>query len=179
MKAKLIFKEGREDEMKLDAIEGISIPRIDGATILVYPKYKECKLLNASRIDDWKEPGHSEIEALFEDTDLCKERTDELLKLDSPAAKFVRGIGEKFNIPSLLTAGAIKKYQKEINALAKQIEGADLLPEGSYLWSCLRVSAGGAWVASGGYGFFGSNNLYNTCVVVPVAHLEKPSASEA
>lgn len=179
MKAKLIFKEGREGEMKLDAIKGISIPRIDGKTILVYPKYKECKLLDTSRIDDWKEPGHSEIEALFEDTDLSKERTDELLKLDSPAAKFVRGIGEKFNIPSLLTAGAIKKYQKEINALAEQIEGADLLPEGSYLWSCLRGGAGYAWVAYGGFGFFDSSGMSHSYVVVPVAHLEKPSASEA
>ena len=178
MKAKLIFKEGREGEMKLDAIKGISIPRIDGETILVYPKYKECKLLDASRIDDWKEPGHLEIEALFEDTDLCKERTDELLKLDSPAAKFVRGIGEKFNIPSLLIAGAIKKYQKEINALAKQIEGADILPEDSSLWSCLRYYAYHAWSAGGYCGFFYSHGMYGTYVVVPVAHLEKPSESE-
>lgn len=157
--------------MKLDAIEGISIPRIDGKPILVYPKYKECKLLDSSRIDDSKEPGHSEIKALFEDNDLCKERTDELLKLDSPAAKFVRGIGEKFNIPSLLTAGAIKKYQEEINALAKQIEGADLLPAGSHLWSCLRSYAYHAWFAIGYYGFYNhsGNSAY---VVVPVRILK-------
>lgn len=178
MKPQIIFKKGRQGELTLDAIKGIAIPRIDGKVILVYPKYKECKLLDASRIDDWKEPGHSEIEALFEDTDLYKERTDELLKLDSPAAKFVRGIGEKFNIPSLLTAGAIKKYQKEINALAEQIEGADLLPEGSYLWSCLRNGAGSAWIAIGGLGFFHNFSLSIPCVVVPVRILKK-NVSEA
>ena len=157
--------------MKLDAIKGISIPRIDGKAVLVYPKYKECKLLEVSRFDDWKEPGHSKLNALFEDTDLCKERTDELLKLDSPAAKFVRGIAEKFNIASLLTTGTIKKYEKEINALAKQIEGADLLPADSVLWSCLRNDANTAWVAGDYNGFFIIENyiLYNTFVVVPVA----------
>jgi hypothetical protein len=176
MKPQIIFKKDRQGELTLDAIKGIAIPRIDGKTILMYPKYKKCRLLNAKRIDDWKEPGHSEIEALFEDTDLSKERTDELLKLNSPAAKFVRGIGEKFNIPSLLTAGAIKKYQKEINALAKQIEGADLLPEGSNFWSCLRSSAYYAWNTFGVRGFIFDSVLYSTCIVVPV---RIPSVSEA
>lgn len=178
MKAKIIFKEGREGEMTIDAIKGIAIPRIDGAIILVYPKYKECELLAYERRYDWKEPEHTEIEALLEDTDKSKERTDALLKLDSPAAKFVRGIGKQFNIPSLLTAGTIKKYCKEINTLAKQIEGADVLPEGSYLWSCLRYSASYAWYAYGGGGFFCFSYMYNAYVVVPVAHLENPSESE-
>lgn len=173
MKPQIIFKKGRQGELTLDAIKGIAIPRIDGKTTLVYPKYKECRLLYAKRIDSWKEPEHSQIEALFEDTDLCKERTDELLKLDSPAAKFVRSIGEKFNIPSLLTVGNVKKYQKEINALAKQIKGADLLPEDSNLWSCLRSSAYCAWVAFGRHGFFSNYYLYYTYVVVPVRILKK------
>ena len=178
MKAKIIFKEGREGEMTIDAIKGIAIPRIDGQTILVYPKYKGCELLAYERRHDWKESEHTEIEALLEDTDKSKERTDALLELDSPAAKFVRSIGKQFNIPSLLTAGTIKKYCKEINTLAKQIEGADILPEGSYLWSCLRYHAHYAWYANGYSGFFYSNNLYGACVVVPVAHLENPSESE-
>lgn len=178
MKAKIIFKEGREGEMTIDAIKGIAIPRIDGATILVYPKYKECELLAYGRRYDWKEPEYTEIEALLEDTDKSKERTDALLELDSPAAKFVRGIGKQFNIPSLLTAGTIKKYCKEINTLAKQIEGADVLPGGSGLWSCLRVYAYRACYAYGGYGFFGSYRMCGACVVVPVAHLENPSESE-
>ena len=169
MKPQIIFKEGRQGELTLDAIKGIAVPRIDGKTILVYPKYKKCSLLYAKRIDNWKEPEYSQIEALFEDTDFCKERTDKLLKLDSPAAKFVRSIGEKFNIPSLLTAGAIKKYQYEINALAKQIEGADLLPKRSFLWSCLRYDAYNAWLAPGDDGFFGANSLCYAYVVVPVA----------
>ena len=178
MKAKIIFKEGREGEMTIDAIKGIAIPRIDGATILVYPKYKACELLAYERRYDWKEPEHTEIEALLEDTDKSKERTDALLELDSPAAKFVRGIGEQYNIPSLLTAGTIKKYCKEINTLAKQIDGADILPEGSHLRSCLRISAHRAWSAGGGGGFFSGGFMCSTYVVVPVAHLEKPSESE-
>lgn len=171
MKPQIIFKEGHQGELTLDAIKGIAVPRINGKAILVYPKYKKCKLLDLSRFDDWKEPGHSKLNALFEDTDLCKERTDELLKLDSPAAKFVRSIGKQFNIPSLLTDGTIKKYEKEINALAKQIEGADLLPEGSVLWSCLRYDASTAWLVAGDdNGFFiGNYVLYNTFVVVPVS----------
>lgn len=178
MKAKIIFKEGREGEMTIDAIKGIAIPRIDGATILVYPKYKACELLAYERRYDWKEPEHTEIEALLEDTDKSKERTDALLELDSPAAKFVRGIGEQYNIPSLLTAGTIKKYCKEINTLAKQIDGADILPEGSNLWSCLRYVANLAWSASGVFGFFSGYGMCYAYVVVPVAHLEKPSESE-
>ena len=178
MKAKIIFKEGRESEMTIDAIKGIAIQRIDGATILVYPKYKECKLLAYERRHDWKEPEHTEIEALLEDTDKSKERTDALLELDSPAAKFVRSIGEQFNIPSLLTAGTIKKHCKEINTLAEQIEGADILPRGSCLWSCLRLNASYAWSAFGYLGFFYYYGMYSTCVVVPVAHLENPSESE-
>lgn len=178
MKPQIIFKKGRQGELTLDAIKGIAIPRIDGKTILVHPKYKDCIILDINRIDDWKEPGHSQIEALFEDTDLCKERTDELLKLDSPAAKFVRGIGKKFNIPSLLTTATIKKYQKEINTLAMQIEGADLLPEDSNLWSCLRGNAYGAWNANGSGGFFSNNYLYGAYVVVPVRILKK-NVSEA
>ena len=164
--------------MTLDAIKGIAIPRIAGATILVYPKYKECELLAYERRNDWKEPEHTEIEALLEDTDKSKERTDALLELDSPAAKFVRDIGKQYNIPSLLTAGTIKKYCREINTLAKQIEGADILPKGSYLLSCLRNNAYTAWRANGYYGFFSSSYMYYSNVVVPVAYLENPSESE-
>ena len=178
MKAEIIFKEGHEGEMTIDAIKGIAIPRIDGATILVYPKYKECELLTYERRYDWKEPQHTGIEALLEDTDKSKERTDTLLELDSPAAKFVRSIGKQFNIPSLLTAGTIKKHCKEINNLAKHIEGADILPEGAHLWSCLHNVAYSAWGAAGYYGDFGGYYVCNTYVVVPVAHREKPSESE-
>lgn len=180
MEPKIIFKDGREGEMTLDAIKGIAIPRIDGETILVYPKYKDCALLDENRIRDWKESEHDEIDALFVDADRSKEVTDDLLALDSPAAKHVRSVGKQFNIPSLLTVGAIWKYRKDINALAKKISGADLLHERPYLWSCCRGGAGYAWVAGGGVGFFGyGGTLYSSFTVVPVSHLEKPSESEA
>ena len=165
--------------MTLGAIKGIAIPRIDGETILVYPKYKDCALLDENRIRDWKEPEHDEIDALFVDADRSKEVTDDLLALDSPAAKHVRSVGEQFNIPSLLAVGAIWKYRKDINALAKNICGADLLRERPYLWSCCRGNAYGAWLAIGGSGFFSSSNMYGSVTVVPVSHLEKPSESEA
>jgi len=157
MEPKIIFKDGREGEMTLDAIKGIAIPRIDGETILVYPKYKDCILLDENRIRDWKEPEHDEIDALFVDADRSKEVTDDLLALDSPAAKHVRSVGEQFNIPSLLTVGAIWKYRKDINALAKNISGADLLRERSCLWSCCRYNPSSAWVAYGNYGFFSTS----------------------
>ena len=179
-KSRIVFKNGREGEMTLDAIKGIAIPRIDGATILVYPKYKKCELLAYERRYDWKEPDYTELEALLEDTDKSKERTDALLELDSPAAKFVRGIGKQYNIPSLLTAGTIKKYCREINTLAKQIEGADVLPESSSLWSCLRSGAINAWSENGNGGFsYYCGLLYRAYVVVPVAHLKNPSESDA
>lgn len=171
MKPKIIFKEGREGELALDAIKGIAIPKIDGKFILVYPKYKDCALLDSDRIKDWKEPAIREIDAIFESADRSKEITDELLALDSPAAKHVRSIGEQFNIPSLRTAGAIWKYRKEINSLAKQIPGADILHESSSLWSCLRGGAGSGWYANGYLGFFLGSGLCGGYTVVPVSHL--------
>lgn len=179
MKAKIIFKEGREGEMTLDSIKGIAIPRIDGETILVYPEYKDCALLNENRIRDWKEPKYDEIDALFVDADRSKEITDDLFALDSPAAKHVRSVGEQFNIPSLLTVGAIWKYRKDINTLAKKISGADLLSEHSLLWSCCRSGAYYAWFANGYVGFFYyASYMYDSNTVVPVSHLNL-SDSEA
>ena len=40
---------------------------------------------------------------------------------------------------------------------------------GTVLWSCLRVSAGNAWLANGGFGFFGSYVMYSTFGCVPVS----------
>ena len=145
-KAKIIFKEGREGEMTLDAIKGIAVPRIDGKTILVYPKYQKGPLLDSEREPDWSQPSCSSIKALLEDVDKSKELTDALLCLDSPAAKYVRSIGEQFNIPSLLTTATIKKYRNGINNLAKKIDGADILPNRLRLWSCNRSGHKDAWI---------------------------------
>ena len=47
--------------------------------------------------------------------------------------------------------------------------GGNPISNGSYLWSCCRVSFGGAWYASGGFGFFSYNNLYGGLSAVPVS----------
>ena len=64
----------------------------------------------------------------------------------------------------------------KVNALQNHM-GKSAISNGSYLWSCLRLGAGLAWIASGGNGFFYSSLMYSALVVVPVAHL-KLSASE-
>lgn len=47
--------------------------------------------------------------------------------------------------------------------------GGNTISNGSSLWSCCRGSSGGAWDASGGYGFFGGNGLCGECSAVPVS----------
>lgn len=153
--------------MTLDAIEGIAIPGVDGSVVLIYPKYRKCRMLGDGRSEAWMEPKHTEIEALFEDGDTSRERTDELLGLGSPAAEFVRSVGKEFNIPSLRSAGAIKKYRDEINALAEQIRGADLLDKDAILWSCLRGSSHYACHVAGRFGYFSGHYLNDACVAVP------------
>ena len=169
MKPTIIFKEGREGEMTLDAIKGIALTRLDGKDIIIFPKYKALPLLEQSRIKDWKEPYiDDEIEALYA-PNRSKKITDGLLKLDSPAAKFVRSVSEDFDIPGMLSVAAIRHHREEIDALAEQIKGADRIG-GSYLWSCFRSGTYSAWYAGGNYAFFGNYSyMYDTYVVVPVA----------
>ena len=47
--------------------------------------------------------------------------------------------------------------------------GGNTISNGSYLWSCCRNSSGGAWLASGHYGFFVSSYLYLELSAVPVS----------
>lgn len=106
---KIIFKEGREGEMKLSAIEGIAVPRLDGKIALVYPRVNKLPLLNRGYTVEWGAPEMSEVEALYANFSIAKTRTDELFALGSPAAKFVRSFGEEFNLVDLLDASAIHK----------------------------------------------------------------------
>lgn len=89
----------------------------------------------------WKQDEETLIETIAEEEDKSKRRTDMLFEHSSPAAQFIRNIGKDFSIPSLLSAATINVYCKMINALAKQIEGADLLPENGVLWTTTRRSA--------------------------------------
>lgn len=47
--------------------------------------------------------------------------------------------------------------------------GGNTISNGSYLWSCCRVSSNGAWCALGNFGFFGYGSLYNELSAVPVS----------
>lgn len=43
------------------------------------------------------------------------------------------------------------------------------ISNGSFIWSCLRYSAGNAWYAYGNYGFFYNGGMYNTGQSIPVS----------
>lgn len=47
--------------------------------------------------------------------------------------------------------------------------GGSAISNGSILWSCLRYYSYYAWVANGGYGFFGGGNMYGSFSCVPVS----------
>lgn len=171
--AKVIYKEGQEGQNRLDCIEGIEIELLNGQCALIYPKYAELPLLDKDRIDDWKAKTMTEIEALKVTS--SKEATDELLSLDSPAAKFVRQFSSNvyghFSMPTLLAAMEIIYQQEDINALAKTIEGADLLEEDTFVSSCSRCFQLNRWVVNGvnglTYGFIYNYVSFNPCVCVP------------
>lgn len=168
--AKIVYKEGLEGQNRLECIEGIEIELLNGQKALVYPKYKELPLLDKERITDWKALELTEIHALkIVDG---KELTDELLKLDSPAAKFVRQFQfenhEDFDLPTLFATGEILDQKEDIDALAEIIKGTDLLKNNyDYLWSCCRDSPDGAWFADGNSGFFDNHFLYAELLAVP------------
>lgn len=49
------------------------------------------------------------------------------------------------------------------------ILGGTAISNGSRWWSCVRYSASSAWLAYGGVGFFGGDNMYNSYGCVPVS----------
>lgn len=167
--ARIIYKKGLEGQNRLDCIEGIEIELLNGQKALIYPKYAELPLLDKDRIDDWKAKIMTEIEALK--VTGSKEATDELLSLDSPAAKFVRqfksDVYGQFNMPTLLAAMEIIYQQEDINALAEIIEGADLLEEGADVSSCSRCNRGNGWIVDDSYGFAYYDGLNGCYACVP------------
>lgn len=167
--AKIIYKEGQEGQNRLDCIEGIEIELLNGQKALIYPKYAERDLLENEKISEWRATEKTEIEALKVENSASA--TDELLALDSSAAKFVRqfksDVYGQFNIPTLLAALEITHQLEEINELAETIEGADLLEDGVDVSSCSRCSRGSWWIASGGSGFAAYYGLSGSYVFVP------------
>lgn len=156
-------------------VDGIIVPLLDGREVLIYPRYKACAMLEDGRYKDWKAVSMTEIESMYYQGD-GESETDELLKLSSPAAKFVRAAAahRKFNIPfSLLATIAIVKHSEEIDKIANHIEDADLLREcfnekTSNVWSCSRYAAGNCWCADGSYGYAVNVSLYYSGLAVPL-----------
>ncbi len=172
--AKIIYKEGCEGQDRLECIRGIEIDMLNGQKCLVYPKYAKCKLLNSEvGVSEWDAPELSEIEALkVEDTTAA---TNELLSLGSPAAKHVREFGD-YNLPSLLAAMEICGQRKDIDALARQIEGADRLCDNTpCIWSSCCYFAGYAWLY-GSFDFAAYFSFYYASLAVPVTLLKVKAA---
>lgn len=167
--AEIIYKKGMDGQNNLSSIEGIEIDLLNGQKALIFPKYSEEPLLRKDQIDKWNSRSLSEIEALkVEDT---VSETAALFMAGSPAANwaflFVTKDGRQFSLPSLLAAMEIKHHRREIDDLAKTIEGADLLRDfDSCAWSCSRFSTNACWHAIG-YGCAGVSNMVYSRLVVP------------
>lgn len=55
--AKIIYKEGHEDQNRLESIEGIEIELLNRQKALIYPKYSEKVMLTGSdKICNWDSP---------------------------------------------------------------------------------------------------------------------------
>lgn len=168
--AKVIYKEGQEGQNRLDCIEGIEIELLNGQCALIYPKYADAPLLGKERIDDWGAKPMTEIEALKVENSASA--TDELLALDSSAAKFVRqfksDVYGQFNMPTLHASMELQHQKVDIDALAETIGGADLLGDfGCGAWSCSRCCKTRGWVANGGSGFASYGYLCSSFLAVP------------
>lgn len=169
--AKIIYKEGLEGQNRIECIEGIEIDILNGQKALIYPKYKNAKLIEDGEEDKWTAESVNEIEALRQADNNWA--TGALLKIGSPAAKHVSQFSSDahgiFGIPTLLAALEVVGQKKDIDALAKTIEGADLLENFSAsVWSCSRCNSYAGWIAIGGGGFAGYHYLCYRHAAVPL-----------
>ncbi len=166
--AKIIYKKGHEGENKLSSVEGIEIDLFNGQKALIYPKYAQRRMLDLEQMRKWSAKIETEIEALkVEETN---GKTVELLRIESPAAKWVSQFWhDKFGIfclPSLLAALEIEHQEKEINALAETIEGADLLEDPGFgILTCSRSQEHKCWTVIGKAHNFGY--IFGIYLVVP------------
>ena len=149
--AKIIYKKGHEGENKLSSIEGIEIDLFNGQKALIYPKYAQKRMLDLEQMRKWGAETEVEIEALkVEETN---GKTVELLKIESPAAKWVSQFWHDkygiFCLPSLLAALEIQYQKEEIDDLAETIEGADLLKNADFdILTCSRSLEFNCWTVS-------------------------------
>ena len=174
--AKIIYKKGLEGQNKIDCIEGIEIEMMNGQNALIYPKYEELRLLNYPRIGNWDAKTLTVLQALKIEN--CTETTDELLEIESPAANYIRqfksDVYGAFSIPTLFVATEIEYHLKEINDVAKTIEGADLINEYyASIWSCIRCERDYGWIVSVYYGTICRCNLSCPCTCIPTIVYKK------
>lgn len=173
--ARIIYKEGLEGQNRLECIEGIEIDLLNGQKALIYPKYSNEELLDPKDRDRWLDAGISEIAALrLMDNQAA---TAALLEAESPAARFVtKSTSERFGrfgLPTLLAAMEIMEQEGEIDKLAREIDGADLLEDfSSSVWSCSRCSPGSGWFADGVIGCAVGGILGSRCVAAPLVLLD-------
>lgn len=174
--ARIIYKNGCEGQNRLECIEGIEIDLLNGQRALIYPKYRNGELLYPKDRDRWHDAGISEIAALrLKDNQAS---TAALLEAESPAARFVTKFTSerfgRFGLPTLLAAMEITEQKGEIDKLAREIDGADLLEDfSSSVWSCSRCIPGSGWFANGSNGFaYGYYFLYRSYLAVPLVLLD-------
>lgn len=173
--ARIIYKEGLEGRNRLECVEGIEIDLLNGQRALIYPRYSNEELLDPKDRDRWLDAGISVMRALrLRDNQAA---TAALLKAGSPAARFATKFTSKkfgrFGLPTLLAAMEITEQEGEIDKLAREIDGADLLEDfSSYVWSCSRSKRDYGWIASGFYGYAYGCGLYHRYVAAPLVLLD-------
>ena len=173
--ARIIYKEGLEGQNRLECIEGIEINLLNGQKALIYPKYRNEELLDPKDRDRWLDAGISETAALrLRDNQAA---TAALLEAKSPAARFVTKFTSerfgRFGLPTLLAAMEITEQEGEIDKLAREIDGADLLEDFSCsVWSCSRCGPYSGWYAYGYYGYANYSFLYGSFLAVPLVLLD-------
>ena len=178
--ARIIYKEGLEGQNRLECIEGIEINLLNGQKALIYPKYRNEELLDPKDRDRWLDAGISETAALrLRDNQAA---TAALLEAKSPAARFVTKFTSerfgRFGLPALLAAMEITEQEGEIDKLAREIDGADLLEDfSSSVWSCSRFSPSSEWIADDKYGCACGGYLGSRFVAVPLVLLDEKDKS--
>lgn len=173
--ARIIYKDGCEGQSRLECIEGIEIDLLNGQKALIYPKYRNEELLDPKDRDMWLDAGISETAALrLRDNQAA---TAALLEAESPAARFVTKFTSerfgRFGLPTLLAAMEITEQESEIDKLAREIDGADLLEDfSSSVWSCSRYNPSVGWYANGNNGYANYDILYYSRLAVPLVLLD-------
>lgn len=126
--AQIIYREGFEGRNELEGIEGIEI-NYGKRKALIYPKYTRLSMIdNFNMFLEWESEEESIAQA-YESNGIAED--EELYRINSPASLFVsKFITYKYGarcLPTLGVARDIVGKWKEIDKMASQIKGADLL----------------------------------------------------